>query len=101
MTDSKKECTPLDRLKQALVDDVLQETDLQILADFSELHGSPDANAIQMGALFEKAVLIANKQRLAAARAGAVDAKAIETTAPLPITEARSFAPNARCSCQR
>jgi hypothetical protein len=90
MTDSKKERTPLDRLKQALVDDVLQETDLEILEEFSEQHGSPDATAIQMGALFEKTVLIANKQRLAAARAGAVDAKGIETTVSLPIAEARA-----------
>jgi hypothetical protein len=90
MTDGKKERTPLDRLKRALVDDVLQATDLEILDEFSELHGSPDANAIQMGALFERAVLIVNKQRLAAARAGVVDAKGTETAAPLAIAEARA-----------
>src|SRR5258706_12273656 len=91
MTESKKERTPLDRLKQALVDDLLRETDQQILDEFHELHGSPDANAAQMSALFEKTVLIANKPRLAAARAGVIDLKGLETTAPIPVSEARAI----------
>lgn len=54
---NKKESSPLDRLADALIEDILQIPDEEILAEFTESHGDPAKNAIDMRALFEKVVL--------------------------------------------
>lgn len=60
----------LDRLADALVEDILNTSDEDILAEFQESHGDPERHAADMRALFEKSLIAANKQRLAAAKAG-------------------------------
>jgi len=59
----------LDRLADACVDDILQASDEEILAEFAESHGDPTKNAADMRALFERTLLATNKHRLKAARA--------------------------------
>jgi hypothetical protein len=48
------------------VDDILQASDEEILAEFTESHGDPAKNAADMRALFERTVLATNKRRLKA-----------------------------------
>lgn len=67
----RKERVALDRLADALVDDILNASDKDILAEFTETYGDPDQNATELQALFEKSILLSNKKRLAAAKAGA------------------------------
>lgn len=71
MTDTKKERLALDRLADALVEDILSTSDEDILTEFKESHGDPDRHAAEMRALFEKLLIAANKTRLGAAKAGA------------------------------
>lgn len=68
--ENKKERLGLDRLADALVDDILNTSDEDILAEFKETHGDTAQNAAAMRALFEKTVIGMNKQRLADAKAG-------------------------------
>ena len=56
MTERKKE-QMVQNLKQLLIDDILQASDEEIVAQFSEDIGSPELNAAQMSALLEKAIL--------------------------------------------
>ena len=67
----EKERKALNRLADALVDDILSASDEDILAEFRDTHGDPDKNAAELRDLFEKSILVANKKRLVAAKAGA------------------------------
>ena len=87
--NNKKERTALDRLADAFVDDVLNASDEDILAEFRESHGDPARHAAEMRDLFEKSIISANKRRLAAAKAGAVAARTT-TIAPADIADARA-----------
>src|SRR5689334_7820730 len=81
----------LDRLSHALIDDILNTSDEEVLAEFRESGGDSSQHADEMRALLEQSILTANKQRLAAARAGAA-ARSAEDNAPaaqIDITEAR------------
>jgi hypothetical protein len=60
------------------------------LAQFAEDVGSPEENAARMRALLEKTVLLTNKGRLQAARAGAAASKVSSAISPIPIAEARA-----------
>src|SRR4051812_42441259 len=71
----KRERAALDRLADFLVDDILTVSDEDILSEFRETHGNPDQNATEMRALFEKSVLLSNKKRLAAAKAGVAESR--------------------------
>lgn len=73
----------LDRLADALVEDILSASDEDILTEFRESDGDPERNATDMRALFEKGLIAANKKRLAAARAGAAASRR-PTGAPAP-----------------
>ena len=69
MTDTdKKRREALGRLVEVLVEDVLDASDEEILAEFTETRGDPAKNSAEMRALFKKSVLKANKDRLRAAR---------------------------------
>ena len=71
MTDTdKKRREALGRLVEVLVEDVLDASDEEILAEFTETRGDPAKNSAEMRALFEKSVLKANKDRLRAAKVG-------------------------------
>jgi hypothetical protein len=92
MTENKNpDREALDRLSDALVDDILDTSGEDILAEFREDHGDPGHYADRMRALFEQAILTANKQHLAAARAGVAASRAEGSGAAAPSnsTEAR------------
>lgn len=76
----------LDRLADALVEDILNTSDEDILAEFQESQGDPERHAADMRALFEKGLIAANKQRLAAAKAG-VAANRRTTGAAVPTSD--------------
>jgi hypothetical protein len=59
----------LDRLADFLVEDVLDASDEDILAEAREAGVDPESDAARLRALFERTVLEANKRRLAAAKA--------------------------------
>ena len=59
----------LERLDEAFVEDILETSDREILAEFQKHHGNPAHYAGTMRARFENTVLRANKSRLTAARA--------------------------------
>jgi hypothetical protein len=59
----------LERLDEAFVEDILETSDQDILAEFQKHHGNPAQYAVTMRARFEKTVLSTNKGRLKAARA--------------------------------
>lgn len=73
----------LDRLSDALVEDILDTSDEDILAEIRETGGDPERDAADMRALFERSLLAANKKRLAAAKAG-VSAAREQTGKPAP-----------------
>jgi|SRR5581483_11298363 len=83
----------LDRLADALIDDILNASDEEILEEFREDGGDPEQHAAEMLALFEKSVMTANKRRLTeAAAAAAADRAAAASRPPAPpidIDEAR------------
>lgn len=82
MTENKKSAREaLDRLADAFVEDILNMSDEDILAEFREDHGDPDQHEKELRELFEESVMIANKQRLAEAKAG-VAASRRTTSAP-------------------
>lgn len=92
MTGKKSDARDaLDRLADALVDDVLGASDQEMLAEIREADGDPSKLADDMRALFERSVLAANKSKLAAAKTGAARAKAapVHTAAPMDIAAAR------------
>jgi len=81
----------LDRLAAALVQDTIEASDADILAEFREATGDPEQFAATMRDLFEKAALRANKRRLETARAkvAAEHGGRRALTAPPDIAEAR------------
>jgi hypothetical protein len=80
----------LNRLTDALVDDILNAPDDEILTDFAESHGDPAKSATEMRALFEKALIASNKGRLNAARAAmAADRRSSSPASAIDIAEAR------------
>ena len=84
MTKNKNpERKALDRLTDALVDDLLCTPDDELLAEFRETGGDPDRNSASMRAIFERSVLASNKRRLVAARAGMASAAAVGRRAPM------------------
>lgn len=90
MTEQKKGSDGLRNLRRTLVEDVLQATDEDILEQFAEDFGPPPANAARMRALFARAVLGANKARLAAARDGVEASKTSALpSAPISLSDAR------------
>jgi hypothetical protein len=89
MTERKEAQKALQGLRQVMVDDIMEASEEEILAQFAEDIGSPHENAARMRALFEKTVVLANKGRLHSARAGAAAGKVSSAGSPIPIAEAR------------
>lgn len=79
----KTERSALDRLADALVEDILSASDKDILAELRETGSDPERHAADMRARFEKSLIAANKRRLAAARAG-VAASHLPAGMPVP-----------------
>jgi len=79
----------LDRLVDALVEDILSTPDKDILAELKECGGDPARNAAEMRAFFERSIVAANKHRLAQARAGAARNRKRRVGGPVDIAQAR------------
>lgn len=81
----------LDRLADSLVDDILNTSDEDILAEFREAGGDADRHAAEMRALFETSMIAVNKRRLAAAKAGVAETRKGRSVSGtlVDITEAR------------
>jgi hypothetical protein len=87
----KKTKKVLGRLDEEFVEDILETSDEEILAEFQKHHGNPAQYANSMRARFEQNLLNVNKGRLRAARA-ALDAAAPnphQATKVIDIAEAR------------
>lgn len=61
----------MENLSKLLAEDIMSASDEDLLAEFTEYGGDPNAEAERLRALFEASIVKANKSRLAAARAGA------------------------------
>ena len=73
--DQKKERDALNRLADALVEDILNASDEEVLAEAEEDGIDPGRLAGHLRDVFERAVADAGKQKLAAARQGAGNAR--------------------------
>lgn len=69
-SDGKRPLAGRTRLADVFVEDILDMSDADILAEFKEAGADPVQKAEAMRALFEKSVLATNKSRLVAARNG-------------------------------
>jgi len=89
MTDENKKAR--ERLDEVFVEDILDASDKDILAEFVERGGDVSKNTAEMRALFQKAILVANKKRMQAARSAlAADNGRREGSVLVDITKARS-----------
>lgn len=86
MKKTSKEQQALDRLADALVDDVFNASDEEIMAERAEMKNPAEEDA-KLKALFEQALLEANKSRLAAAKAGAAAHRDPIMRAPAPVVD--------------
>jgi hypothetical protein len=73
--NNNRERQPLSRLVEALVEDILAASDEEILAEEAEAGTDPAKTAAAMQALFEKSVLLSNKDKMRRAKAGAEAAR--------------------------
>lgn len=81
----------LDRLADALVEDILSASDEDILAEIWETESDPERHATNMCAIFEKSLIAANKKKLATAKAGvAASRRPTSMPAAIDITAARA-----------
>lgn len=71
MTDPKSDRAALDRLADALAEDILSASDQDILTEVKEDGEDPAAIAAEVQTVFENAKAKVAKRRLAAAKAGA------------------------------
>ena len=69
---------PLDLLTEFLVEDILNTPDEEILAEFEEAGGDPEAHAAEMRAFLEESILTSNKAKMAAAKAGVAAARRLD-----------------------
>ncbi|MCA8907573.1 MAG: hypothetical protein KDA64_06745 [Rhodospirillaceae bacterium] len=83
---------PLDLLTEFLVEDILNTPDEEILAEFEEAGGDPEAHAAEMRAFLEESILTSNKAKMAAAKAGVAAARRLgrpQMHGPINIDDAR------------
>ena len=73
--DQKKERNALDRLADALVDDILNASDEEVLAEAEEDGIDPAKLAGHLREVFERAATEVGKAKLAAARRGAANVR--------------------------
>ena len=89
MTGTKSDRTALARLANAFVEDVLNASDEDIMAEAREDHLDPATAAAHARALFEKAAATAGKGRLAAARSALSQGRRPATVTRLDAAESR------------
>ena len=89
MTGKNSVRAALGRLADALVEDILNASDEEMLAEARHDHADPDAVVTAMRVQFEKAVLAAGKARLDAARAAVAGLRPAGAVTRLAPAEAR------------
>lgn len=89
MTGKNSVRAALGRLADALVEDILNASDEEMLAEARHDHADPDAVVAAMRVQFEKAVLAAGKARLDAARAAVAGLRPAGAVTRLDPAEAR------------
>jgi hypothetical protein len=97
----KKERQALSRLVDVLVEDLLDASDEETLAEFTERGGDPPKNATEMRILFEKSILKANKQRLRSAQAGLAASRKETPSKIVNMANVRERLRRALASCPR
>ncbi|GAC1343537.1 MAG: hypothetical protein NVSMB18_19540 [Acetobacteraceae bacterium] len=84
----------LERLQDALIEDVLSASDEEILSEAREDGLDPAAISKEMLSLLEAAELKVGKERMAAAKAGAAAARRLGSAAPADVSMMRAAAAN-------
>ena len=80
----------LERLDEAFIEDVLEMSDHEILSEFVERGGDISKNVEETSALFRTAILLANKERMVAAKAALARGGGSNVAkAPINMAEAR------------
>jgi hypothetical protein len=96
----KKNKDTLIPLINALVEDVFATSDQEILAEFIETRNDPSQNSEMMRALFEKSIVMSNKDRLRNAQAGlAADRAAVAPAKIVSIANVRHRLRRALAAC--
>lgn len=78
---------PIDRLADEFVDDILNLSDDEVLAEFREDGGDPERHAAKMRSMFENRLLAANKARMSAAKAGVASSRRVEKRLSVPVVD--------------
>lgn len=90
--NNRNERATLNRLSDALVEDLLNTSDEEILNDFRASGGDLNILAKEMKGILDKSIISANKSRLAAARSGANSLRYQHSQASIPIDMASARA---------
>lgn len=78
---------PIDRLADEFVEDILNLSDDEVLAEFREDGGDPERHAAKMRSMFENRLLAANKARMNAAKAGVASSRQAEKGLSVPVVD--------------
>ena len=78
---------PIDRLADEFVEDIINMSDEEVLAEFQEDGGDPERHASEMRAMFENSLLTANKARMNAAKAGVASSRRTTSGLPSPVVD--------------
>jgi len=88
--DRKRQQEPIRLLVDLLAEDILAASDAEILAEMREDGDDPDRAASDMLGVFERALILSNKSRLAAARLAVAAERQSRGAAPIiDIADAR------------
>ena len=78
---------PIDRLADEFVEDILNLSDDEVLAEFREDGGDPERHAAKMRSMFENRLLAAKKERMNAAKAGVASSRQAEKGLSVPVVD--------------
>jgi len=78
---------PIDRLADEFVEDILNLSDDEVLAEFREDGGDSARHAAEMRSMFENRLLVANKARMNAAKAGVASSRRAEKGLSTPVVD--------------
>lgn len=78
---------PIDRLAEALVEDILNMSDDEVLAEFGEDGGDPERYAVEMRSMFENSLLAANNARMNTAKAGVASSRRAAKGLSAPVVD--------------
>jgi hypothetical protein len=84
---SDKAGRPIDRLADEFVEDILNMSEDEVLAEFREDGGDPERHAAEMRSMLENSLLAANKARMNAAKAGVVSSRRAAKGLSAPVVD--------------